>query len=155
MFNEFKEVREVKEIKGNLWKTIENKDIKISEEILKSLDRKIVVTREIDQIDEDIINQTNEVKDLWRLQFIITDELEYKLSMFNRDNFGKRTVELDKIEILNIKHKISKDDYKFNLIVMYKLVKKINSKQDIKDLKDKIEYRYAVLMNNDIAGFVE
>lgn len=155
MFNEFKEVREVKEIKGNLWKTIENKDIKISEEILKSLDRKIVVTREIDQIDEDIINQTNEVKDLWRLQFIITDELEYKLSLFNRDNFGKRTVELDKIEILNIKHKISKDDYKFNLIVMYKLVKKINSKQDIKDLKDKIEYRYAVLMNNDIAGFVE
>lgn len=155
MFNEFKEVREVKEIKGNLWKTIENKDIKISEEILKSLDRKIVVIREIDQIDEDIINQTNEVKDLWKIQFIITDELEYKLSMFNRDNFGKRTVELDKIEILNIKHKISKDDYKFNLIVMYKLVKKINSKQDIKDLKDKIEYRYAVLMNNDIAGFVE
>lgn len=155
MFNEFKEVREVKEIKGNLWKTIENKDIKISEEILKSLDRKIVITREIDQIDEDIINQTNEVKDLWKIQFIITDELEYKLSMFNRDNFGKRTVELDKIEILNIKHKISKDDYKFNLIVMYKLVKKINSKQDIKDLKDKIEYRYAVLMNNDIAGFVE
>ena len=50
---------------------------------------------------------------------------------------------------------LSKDDYKFNLIVMYKLVKKINSKQDIKDLKDKIEYRYAVLMNNDIAGFVE
>lgn len=75
--------------------------------------------------------------------------------MFNRDNFGKRTVELDKIEILNIKHKISKDDYKFNLIVMYKLVKKINSKKDVKDLKDKIEYRYAVLMNNDIAGFVE
>ena len=155
MFNEFKEVREVKEIKGNLWKTIENKDIKISEEILKSLDRKIVITREIDQIDEDIINQTNEVKDLWKIQFIITDELEYKLSMFNRDNFGKRTVELDKIEILNIKHKISKDDYKFNLIVMYKLVKKISSKQDLKDLKDKIEYRYAVLMNNDIAGFVE
>lgn len=152
MFGEFKEVVETK---GNLWKTIENKDIKISEEILKSLDRKIVVTREIDQIDEDIINQTNEVKDLWKIQFIITDELEYKLSMFNRDNFGKRTVELDKIEILNIKHKISKDDYKFNLIVMYKLVKKINSKQDIKDLKDKIEYRYAVLMNNDIAGFVE
>jgi hypothetical protein len=152
MFNEF---REVKEIKGNLYKTIENKDIKISEEILKSLDRKIVVTREIDQINEDIINQTNEVKDLWRLQFIITDELEYKLSLFNRDNFGKRTIELDKIEILNIKHKISKDDYKFNLIVMYKLVKKINSKQDVKDLKDKIEYRYAVLMNNDIAGFVE
>jgi len=155
MFNEFKEVREINESRGNLWKTVENKDIKISEEILKSLDRKIVVTREIDQINEDIINQTNEVKDLWKIQFIITDELEYKLSMFNRDNFGKRTVELDKIEILNIKHKISKDDYKFNLIVMYKLVKKINSKQDIKDLKDKIEYRYAVLMNNDIAGFVE
>ena len=155
MFNEFKEVREINESRRNLWKTVENKDIKISEEILKSLDRKIVVTREIDQINEDIINQTNEVKDLWKIQFIITDELEYKLSMFNRDNFGKRTVELDKIEILNIKHKISKDDYKFNLIVMYKLVKKINSKQDIKDLKDKIEYRYAVLMNNDIAGFVE
>lgn len=155
MFREFSESKEVNEVKGNLWKTVENKDIKISEEILKSLDRKIVVTREIDQIDEDIINQTSEVKDLWRLQFIITDELEYKLSMFNRDNFGTRTVELDKIEILNIKHKISKDDYKFNLIVMYKLVKKLNSKQDIKDLKDKIEYRYAVLMNNDIAGFVE
>lgn len=155
MFREFSESKEVNEVKGNLWKTVENKDIKISEEILKSLDRKIVVTREIDQIDEDIINQTSEIKDLWRLQFIITDELEYKLSMFNRDNFGTRTVELDKISILNIKHKISKDDYKFNLIVMYKLVKKINSKKDVKDLKDKIEYRYAVLMNNDIAGFVE
>ena len=71
MFREFSESKEVNEVKGNLWKTVENKDIKISEEILKSLDRKIVVTREIDQIDEDIINQTSEVKDLWRLQFII------------------------------------------------------------------------------------
>lgn len=155
MFNEFKEVREINESRGNLWTTVENKDVKISEEILKSLDRKIVVTREFDSINEEVINKADEIKDLWRLQFIITDELEYKLSMFNRDNFGKRTVELDKIEILNIKHKISKNDYKFNLIVMYKLVKKINSKQDVKDLKDKIEYRYAVLMNNDIAGFVE
>lgn len=151
----FREFSEVKETKGNLWEKASKDNTKLSDEVLKSLDRKIVVTREIDQIDEDIINQTNEVKDLWRIQFIITDELEYKLSMFNRDNFGKRTVELDKIEILNIKHKISKDDYKFNLIVMYKLVKKINSKKDVKDLKDKIEYRYAVLMNNDIAGFVE
>lgn len=155
MFREFSESKEVNEVKGNLWKTVENKDIKISEEILKSLDRKIVVAREFDSINEEVINKSDEVKDLWRIQFIITDELEYKLSMFNRDNFGKRTVELDKISILNIKHKISKDDYKFNLIVMYKLVKKINSKKDVKDLKDKIEYRYAVLMNNDIAGFVE
>jgi len=42
MFNEFKEVREINESRRNLWKTVENKDIKISEEILKSLDRKIV-----------------------------------------------------------------------------------------------------------------
>jgi hypothetical protein len=155
MFREFSEVREVREVKGNLWEKASKDNTKLSEEILKALDRKIVVTREFDSINEEVINKADEVKDLWRLQFIITDELEYKLSLFNRDNFGKRTVELDKIEILNIKHKISKDDYKFNLIVMYKLVKKINSKQDIKDLKDKIEYRYAVLMNNDIAGFVE
>ena len=54
---------------------------KLSEEVLKALDRKIVVAREFDSINEEVINKADEVKDLWRLQFIITDELEYKLSL--------------------------------------------------------------------------
>lgn len=40
MFREFSESKEVNEVKGNLWKTVENKDIKISEEILKSKELK-------------------------------------------------------------------------------------------------------------------
>ena len=139
MFGEFREVREMNEVGGKFGEIDNSRKQPLSKKVLETLDKKVECIRKFNSINKEVIYQTTEIKDLWNLRYIITDELDYRLSLFNRDNFGQRTVELEKIETLNIKHKISIEDYQFNLLVMYNLVKELNSKQDVKNLKSKTQ----------------
>lgn len=145
MFREFKEVVEVNEAKGNLWKKAEKQAL--TEAQLLAIVRENIEREEILEKDEikKAIWAANNEEELFEIRSKIWKEFDYKMSIYNYDSKGNRTFREEDIVRIERKKKMPFIDHQGEVYRMYLLLKKLNSKQDVKDYLDEIIDCYKML----------
>lgn len=146
MFREFKEVVEINETKGNLWKKCEKQAL--TEAQLLAIVRENIEREEILEKDETkkSIWAANNEEELFEIRSKIWNEFEFKMSIYNYDSKGNRTFREEDIVPVERKKKMPFIDHQGEVYRMYLLLKKINSKQDVKDYLEEIVSCYKMLI---------
>lgn len=145
MFREFKKVVEVNETKGNLWKKAEKQAL--TEAQLLAIVRENIEREEILEKDETkkaIWNANNDAE-IAEIRSKIWNEFDYKMSIYNYDDKGNRTFREEDIVPSERKKKMPFIDHQGEVYRMYLLLKKLNSKQDVKDYLEEIVSCYKML----------
>lgn len=145
MFGEFKEIREINEVKGNLWKKAEKQAL--TEAQLLAIVRENIEREEILEKDETkkAIWAANNEAELAEIRSKIWNEFEFKMSIYNYDSKGNRTFREEDIVPVERKRKMPFIDHQGEVYRMYLLLKKLNSKQDVKDYLEEIVSCYKML----------
>lgn len=145
MFGEFKEVVEIKETKGNLWTKCEKEaltEAQIMQIVKDNYKREDIL--ENDEIKKAIWAANNE-EEIAEIRAKIWNEFDFKMSIFNYDSKGNRTFREEDIVHNEYTRKMSFIDHQGEVYRMYLLLKKLNSKQDIKTYLDEIVNCYKML----------
>ena len=145
MFREFTEVREIKEEKGNLWRKAEKQAL--TEAQLLAIVRENIEREEILEKDETkkAIWAANNEAEIAEIRSKIWNEFEFKMSIYNYDSKGNRTFREEDIVRIERKKKMPFIDHQGEVYRMYLLLKKLNSKQDVKDYLEEIVSCYKML----------
>lgn len=145
MFREFKEVVEINEVKGNLWKKAE-KEALIEAQLLAIVRENIKREEllETDEIKKAIWNAKNDTE-IAEIRSKLWNEFDFKMSIYNFNNGVRTFNEKDVPEGNPFIRKIDFIDYQGEVYRFYLLLKRLNSKQDVKDLLDEIVYCYRAL----------
>lgn len=145
MFREFKEVVEINEVKGNLWKKAEKEAL--TEAQLLAIVRENIKREELletDEIKKAIWNAKNDTE-IAEIRSKLWNEFDFKMSIYNFNNGVRTFNEKDVPEGNPFIRKIDFIDYQGEVYRFYLLLKRLNSKQDVKDLLDEIVYCYRAL----------
>ena len=145
MFREFKEVTEINEVKGNLWKKAEKEAL--TEAQLLAIVRENIKREELletDEIKKAIWNAKNDTE-IAEIRSKLWNEFDFKISIYNFNNGVRTFNEKDVPEGNPFIRKIDFIDYQGEVYRFYLLLKRLNSKQDVKDLLDEIVYCYRAL----------
>lgn len=145
MFREFKEVTEINEVKGNLWKKAEKEAL--TEAQLLAIVRENIKREELletDEIKKAIWNAKND-NEIAEIRSKLWNEFDFKMSIYNFNNGVRTFNEKDVPEGNPFIRKIDFIDYQGEVYRFYLLLKRLNSKQDVKDLLDEIVYCYRAL----------
>lgn len=145
MFREFKEVVEINETKGNLWKKAEKEAL--TEAQLLAIVRENIKREELletDEIKKAIWNAKNDTE-IAEIRSKLWNEFDFKMSIYNFNNGVRTFNEKDVPEGNPFIRKIDFIDYQGEVYRFYLLLKRLNSKQDVKDLLDEIVYCYRAL----------
>nr|DAS23217.1 MAG TPA: phosphoprotein [Caudoviricetes sp.] len=145
MFREFKEVTEINEVKGNLWKKAEKEAL--TEAQLLAIVRENIKREELletDEIKKAIWNAKNDTE-IAEIRSKLWNEFDFKMSIYNFNNGVRTFNEKDVPEGNPFIRKIDFIDYQGEVYRFYLLLKRLNSKQDVKDLLDEIVYCYRAL----------
>lgn len=145
MFREFKEVTEINEVKGNLWKKAEKEAL--TEAQLLAIVRENIKREELletDEIKKAIWNAKND-NEIAEIRSKLWNEFYFKMSIYNFNNGVRTFNEKDVPEGNPFIRKIDFIDYQGEVYRFYLLLKRLNSKQDVKDLLDEIVYCYRAL----------
>lgn len=145
MFREFKEVVEVNEVKGNLWKKAEKQaltEAQILAIINDNYRREELL--ETDEIKKAIWNANND-NEIAEIRSKLWNEFDFKMSIYNFNNGVRTFNEKDVPEGNPFIRKIDFIDYQGEVYRFYLLLKRINSKQDVKDNLEEIVYCYRAL----------
>lgn len=146
MFREFKEVREINEVGGKFGETVAKKQKLTAEQILAAVKEnyKREDLLESDETKKAIWNAKND-NEISEIRSKLWKEFDYKMSVYNFNN-GIRTFNENDIPEGNpFIRKIDFIDYQSEIYRFYLLLKKLNSKQDVKDHLDEIVYCYRAL----------
>lgn len=145
MFREFKEVVEINETKGNLWRKAEKEAL--TEAQLLAIVRENIEREEILEKDETkkAIWAANNEAELAEIRSKLWNEFDFKMSLYNYDSKGNRTFREEDIVPVERKRKMPFIDHQGEVYRMYLLLKKLNSKQDVKDYLDEIVDCYKML----------
>lgn len=145
MFREFKEVVEINETKGNLWKKAEKQAL--TEAQLLAIVRENIEREDILEKDETkkAIWAANNEAELAEIRSKIWNEFEFKMSIYNYDSKGNRTFREEDVVPVERKKKMPFIDHQGEVYRMYLLLKKLNSKQDVKDYLEEIVSCYKML----------
>lgn len=145
MFREFKEVVEVNETKGNLWRKAEKEAL--TEAQLLAIVRENIEREEILEKDETkkAIWAANNEAELAEIRSKLWNEFDFKMSLYNYDSKGNRTFREEDIVPVERKRKMPFIDHQGEVYRMYLLLKKLNSKQDVKDYLEEIVSCYKML----------
>ena len=145
MFGEFKEIREINEVKGNLWKKAEKQAL--TEAQLLAIVRENIEREEILEKDETkkAIWAANNEAELAEIRSKLWNEFDFKMSLYNYDSKGNRTFREEDIVPVERKRKMPFIDHQGEVYRMYLLLKKLNSKQDVKDYLEEIVSCYKML----------
>lgn len=145
MFGEFKEIREINEVKGNLWKKAEKQALTEAQILAIINDNyKREELLETDEIKKAIWNANND-NEIAEIRSKLWNEFDYKMSIYNFNNGVRTFNEKDVPEGNPFIRKIDFIDYQGEVYRFYLLLKRLNSKQDVKDLLDEIVYCYRAL----------
>lgn len=145
MFREFKEVVEINETKGNLWRKAEKEAL--TEAQLLAIVRENIKREELletDEIKKSIWNAKNDTE-IAEIRSKLWNEFDFKMSIYNFNNGVRTFNEKDVPEGNPFIRKIDFIDYQGEVYRFYLLLKRLNSKQDVKDLLDEIVYCYRAL----------
>lgn len=145
MFREFKEVTEINEVKGNLWKKAEKEAL--TEAQLLAIVRENIKREQLletDEIKKAIWNAKNDTE-IAEIRSKLWNEFDFKMSIYNFNNGVRTFNEKDVPEGNPFIRKIDFIDYQGEVYRFYLLLKRLNSKQDVKDLLDEIVYCYRAL----------
>lgn len=145
MFKEFKEVIEINETKGNLWRKCEKQAL--TEAQLLAIVRENIEREEILEKDETkkAIWAANNEDEIAEIRSKIWNEFEFKMSIYNYDSKGNRTFREEDVVAVERKKKMPFIDHQGEVYRMYLLLKKLNSKQDVKDYLEEIVSCYRML----------
>lgn len=141
----FREVREIKEEKGNLWKKAEKQAL--TEAQLLAIVRENIKREELletDEIKKAIWNAKNDTE-IAEIRSKLWNEFDFKMSIYNFNNGVRTFNEKDVPDGNPFIRKIDFIDYQGEVYRFYLLLKRLNSKQDVKDLLDEIVYCYRAL----------
>lgn len=145
MFREFKEVVEVNETKGNLWKKCEKQALTEAQILAIINDNyKREELLETDETKKAIWNAKNDTE-IAEIRSKLWNEFDFKMSVYNFNNGVRTFNEKDVPEGNPFIRKIDFIDYQGEVYRFYLLLKRLNSKQDVKDLLDEIVYCYRAL----------
>ena len=145
MFREFKEVVEVNEVKGNLWKKAEKEaltEAQLLKIVIENYKREELL--ETDETKKAIWNAKNDAE-IAEIRSKLWNEFDYKMSLYNYDSKGNRTFREEDVIHCERKRKMPFIDHKGEVYRMYLLLKKLNSKQDVKDYLEEIVSCYKML----------
>lgn len=143
MFREFKEVTEINEVKGR--KKAEKEAL--TEAQLLAIVRENIKREELLETDETkkaIWNAKNDAE-IAEIRSKLWNEFDFKMSIYNFNNGVRTFNEKDVPEGNPFIRKIDFIDYQGEVYRFYLLLKRLNSKQDVKDLLDEIVYCYRAL----------
>lgn len=145
MFREFKEVTEINETKGNLWRKCEKQaltEAQILAIINDNYRREDLLEK--DEIKKAIWNANND-NEIAEIRSKLWNEFDFKMSIYNFNNGVKTFNEKDVPEGNPFIRKIDFIDYQGEVYRFYLLLKRLNSKKDVKDNLDEIIYCYRAL----------